>query len=68
MVDLPNRAFLPTVQCNDKLHRLLDDIKPTGVEVIVHFTPEIVFNTEEYQQFIRTIGPKRQLIANDRNR
>lgn len=68
MIDVPNARFLPDLRCNKKLQHLLDETKPTGIEVIVHFTPQNVFDTEEYQHLIRTIGAKRQLIINDRNK
>lgn len=68
MIDVANQGFLPHVRSNENLKHLLEDIKSTGIELIVHFTPENVFNTEQYQEFIGKIGAKRQLIVNDRNK
>lgn len=68
MIDVPNDGFLTTLESNDKLKNLLNEVKPTGIEVIVHFTPENVLNTEKYQQLVQRVGAKRQLIANDRNK
>lgn len=64
---MPNDGFLAALESNAKLKKLLEETKSTGIEVIVHFTPENVLNSEKYQNFLRTIGAKRQLIANDRN-
>lgn len=66
--DVPNDGFLPDLESNDKLKHLLSATKTTGIEVIVHFTPQNVVNTQKYQHFIRRIGAKRQLIANDGNK
>lgn len=68
MIDIPKDALLADVKCNEKLKRLLEENKSTGIEVIVHFTPENVFNTEQYQQLVQTISAKRQLVVNDRNK
>lgn len=68
MIDVPNDGFLPVLEANEKLKNLLDEFKSTGIEVIVHFTPQNIFNTEIYQHFVRRVGAKRQLIVNDRNK
>lgn len=66
VIDVPNNEFLLDFTSNEKLKRLLRE-QPV-IEVIVHFTPENVLNTDRYQQFMRTIDAKTHLIANDRNK
>lgn len=68
VIDVPNDGFLPALETNEKLKNLLEQTKSTGIEVIVQFTPQNVMNTSQYQHFLRKIGAKRQLIANDRNK
>lgn len=65
---MPNDGFLQDLTSTEKMQRVLDETKATGIEVIVHFTPQNVFNTEQYQHFMRTMDAKRHLIANDRNK
>lgn len=68
VVDVPNKGFLKDLATNDKLKTVLEQIKSIGVDVIVHFTPNKVFNTLRYQQFIENVDPKRNLVVNDANK
>lgn len=68
VIDVPSPGFLTELQNNEKFKNLLEDAKPTGIELIVHFTPDKVFQSKDYQHFIDSIGAKRQLVVNDSNK
>lgn len=68
VIDVPSHGFLPNLKCIEKLKDFLAETEATGVEVIVHFTPQNIFNTEEYQHLVHAIGAKRQLVVNDQNK
>lgn len=65
---MPNKGFLKELVINEKLKQLMEEMKATGVEVIVHFTPSNVFNTKRYQDFIERVNPNRNLLVNDSNK
>lgn len=68
VLDIPNEGFLSDLTTNKKLTKVLNETKPNGVEVIIHFTPSRVFNTPKYQDFIEKIGARRHLMVNDSNK
>lgn len=68
VIDVPDIRFLLDLQNNKKLKTILDVTKSTAIDLIIHFTPDKVFKTASYQHFIDSIGAKRQLIVNERNK
>lgn len=50
---------------NERLQKLLDDIKPARLDFIIHFTPSSVFGTKQYQDFMEQIDAKRHSIQNE---
>lgn len=68
VIDVPNDGFLTDLQKNEKLTNILEQNKSTGIEMMIHFTPNNVFQSEGYQNFVESVGAKRQLILNDSNK
>lgn len=68
VIDVPNVGFLTDLQKNEKLTNILEGNKSTGIEMMIHFTPKDVFQNEGYQNFVDSVGAKRQLILNDSNK
>lgn len=68
VIDVPNVGFLAELQKNEKLKNPLDENKSTGIEMMIHFTPANVFRIKDYQNFVDSVGAKRQLILNDSNK
>lgn len=68
VIDIPDRRFLQHLQNNKELKHILEETKSTGIELIIHFTPEKIFQSKDYQRFIDSIDAKRHLIANDSNK
>lgn len=68
VIDVPDIGFLTDLKNDKKLRNILKDTKSTGIELIIHFTPDKVFQSKGYQHFIESIGAKRQLIVNDSNK
>lgn len=61
-------GFLTNLQNNEKLTNILNETESTGIDLIIHFTPEKVVRCEGYQHFVESIGARRQLIVNDSNK
>lgn len=68
VIDIPSEGFLKDLATNQKLKTLLEKTKSTGVEVMIHFTPNSVFKTARYQNFIELVNAKRHLTLNDQNK
>lgn len=68
VIDVPDKAFLMNLQNNKRLEEVLADTKATGIDLIIHFTPEKVSKRLGYQLFIESIGAKRHLVVNDSNK
>lgn len=68
VIDVPDRKFLDKLKHNKNLTNILDETKSTGIELIIHFTPDDVFKCKEYQDLINSINAKRQLVLNDSNK
>lgn len=68
VLDVPHKGFLKDLATNETLKSLLKQTKSTGVEVVVHFTPNAVFTSLCYQYCIENINPKRNLVVNDSNK
>lgn len=68
VIDIPSKDFLADLKDNKRLKELLDNIGPNNLDLIVHFTPDYVFNTKEYQEFISKFNAKRHSSMNETNR
>lgn len=68
VIDIPTDGIMEKLLKNEKLTNILEETKSTGFDMMIHFTPDIVFQRKDYQQFIESVGAKRQLILNDTNK
>lgn len=68
VIDIPSKDFLADLKDNKRIKELLDNIGPNNLDVIVHFTPDHVFNTTEYQEIISQLNAKRHSLMNETNR
>lgn len=68
VIDIPSKDFLANLKDNKRIKELLDNIGPNNLDLIVHFTSDDVFKTNEYQEFISQSNAKRHSLMNDTNR
>lgn len=69
MVDVPSEKFLPKLLSNERLFELLSSVDSnSGLELVVHFSPQSVCDTVEYQKFMEKTNARRHSVQNDNNK